>query len=82
MSALVPLYKGKGDVQDCSNYRGIKLLNQTMKVWEKVIDARLRKVTGIGKNQFGFVPERSTTHPVFMLRQMMEKYRSRRKACI
>jgi len=55
------------------------LLSQTMKVWEKVIDARLRRITGIGKNQFGFVPGRSTTHPVFMVRQMMEKYRRRRK---
>ena len=27
VSALVPLYKGKGDVQECSNYRGIKLLS-------------------------------------------------------
>ena len=46
VSGLVPLYKGKGDVQQCSNYRGIKLLSQTMKIWKKVIDASLRKVTG------------------------------------
>ena len=44
------VYKGKGDVQQCSNYRGIKLLNQTMKIWEKVLDARLRKVTGVASN--------------------------------
>ena len=50
-----------------------------MKVWEKVIDARLRKVTGRRKNQSEFVPGRSTTRPVYMLRQMIEKYRRRRK---
>src|SRR5215469_16812339 len=79
VSGLVPLYNGKGDVQQCSNYRGIKLLSQTMKIWEKVIDARLRKVTGVASNQFGFVPGKSTIQLVFMLRQMMEKYRRSRK---
>jgi len=26
-----------------------------MKIWEKVIDARLRKVTGVASNQFDFM---------------------------
>ncbi|MCF6774931.1 hypothetical protein L3H44_11105, partial [Corynebacterium sp. MC-12] len=31
-STMVPLYKNKGDIQNCNNYRGIKLLSHTMKV--------------------------------------------------
>ncbi|XP_070056710.1 uncharacterized protein [Nicotiana tomentosiformis] len=31
-STMVPLYMNKGDIQSCNNYRGIKLLNHTMKV--------------------------------------------------
>ena len=31
-SVLVPIFKNKGDVQSCSNYRGIKLLNPRMKL--------------------------------------------------
>ncbi|KAK3536575.1 hypothetical protein QTP86_013771 [Hemibagrus guttatus] len=34
-SVLVPIFKNKGDVQSCSNYRGIKLMSHTMKLWEK-----------------------------------------------
>ncbi|XP_070013920.1 uncharacterized protein [Nicotiana sylvestris] len=29
---MIPLYKKKGDIQNCNNYRGIKLLSHTMKV--------------------------------------------------
>src|SRR3954467_11577537 len=32
-SILVPIFKNKGDVQSCINYRGIKLMRHTMKLW-------------------------------------------------
>ena len=35
-SILVPTFKNKGDVQSCTNYRGIKLMSHTMKLWERV----------------------------------------------
>ena len=31
-STLVPIFKNKGDVQSCTNYRGIKLMSHTMQV--------------------------------------------------
>jgi hypothetical protein len=37
-SILVPIYKNKGDIQSCTNYRGIKLMSHTMKLWERVIE--------------------------------------------
>ncbi|KAK3516882.1 hypothetical protein QTP70_028199, partial [Hemibagrus guttatus] len=60
-SVLVPIFKNKGDVQSCSNYRGIKLMSHTMKVWERVVKARLRKVVEICEQQYGFMPRKSTT---------------------
>ncbi|GJW91832.1 retrovirus-related pol polyprotein LINE-1 [Tanacetum coccineum] len=40
LSEVIPIYKNKGDAQTCSNYRGIKLLSHTMKLWERVIERR------------------------------------------
>ncbi|KAK3542907.1 hypothetical protein QTP70_006530 [Hemibagrus guttatus] len=74
-SALVPIFKNKGDVQSCSNYRGIKLMSHTMKLWERVVEARLRKVVEICEQQYGFMPRKSTTYAIFALRILMEKYR-------
>ena len=44
-SILVPIYKNKGDIQSYTNYRGIKLTSHTMKLWERVIEQRLREMT-------------------------------------
>ncbi|KAK3548214.1 hypothetical protein QTP70_005159 [Hemibagrus guttatus] len=74
-SVLVPIFKNKGDVQSCSNYRGIKLMSHTMKVWERVVEARLRKVVEICEQQYGFMRRKSTTDAIFALRILMEKYR-------
>ena len=59
-SLIIPIYKGKGDIQECGNYRGIKLISHTMKIWEKIIERRLREETTIGDEQFGFIPGRGT----------------------
>ncbi|KAK3547027.1 hypothetical protein QTP86_008826, partial [Hemibagrus guttatus] len=74
-SVLVPIFKNKGDVQSFSNYRGIKLMSHTMKLWERVVEARLRKVVEICEQQYGFMPRKSTTDAIFALRILMEKYR-------
>ncbi|KAK3522745.1 hypothetical protein QTP86_032028, partial [Hemibagrus guttatus] len=67
--------ENKGDLQSCSNYRGIKLMSHTMKLWERVVEARLKKVVEICEQQYGFMPRNSTTDAIFALRILMEKYR-------
>ncbi|GJT17181.1 retrovirus-related pol polyprotein LINE-1 [Tanacetum coccineum] len=79
LSEVIPIYKNKGDVQACGNYRGIKLLSHTMKLWERVIERRLRRETRVTENQFGFMPGRSTTEAIHLLRSLMEKYRKRQR---
>ena len=79
-SILVPLYKGKGDIKECENYRGIKLMNCTMKLWERIIEARIRKEVTIAEQQFGLLPRRSTTDAIFCLRMLLEKWTEGQKA--
>ena len=67
------------DVQECKNDRGIKLLTQTFKIWEKVVDRRLIECTEIHESQFGFMPGRSTTDAIFILKQTIEKHREGQK---
>ena len=55
-SVLIPIYKNKGDAQCCGNYRGIKLLSHTIKVWDRIIETRLRNRVEISKHQYGFIP--------------------------
>ena len=78
-STIIPIYKKKGDIQQCGSYRGIKLMSHTMKLWERVIDARLRTTSEVAPNPFGFVPGRSTTDAIFALRILMEKHREKQQ---
>ena len=79
-SVLVPLYKSKGEIKQCGNYRGIKLISHTMKLWEMIIEARIRKDVTIAEQQFGFMPGRSTTEAIFCLRILLEKWTEVQKA--
>jgi hypothetical protein len=54
-SILISIFKNEGDIQSCTNYRRIKLMSHIMKLWERVIEYRLRKLTTVSKNQFGFM---------------------------
>ena len=78
-SILLPIFKNKGDVQSCSNYRGIKLTSHSMKLWERVVERRLRSELTFSEQQCGFMPGKSTTDALFALRVLMEKYRDGQK---
>ena len=42
-SVIVPIFKEKGHIQYCANYTGTKTTSHTMKIWERIIDRRLRR---------------------------------------
>ena len=76
---LIPIFKGKGDVRSCGNYKSIKLLEQGMKVIERIFERRLRKVVKLDEMQMGFMPRRGTTDAIFIMRQLLEKYEMARR---
>ena len=42
IACMVPLYKGKGDVHECRNFRGISLLSVVGKVYGRILINRIR----------------------------------------
>ena len=75
MSAnIVCLYKGKGDALERGNYCGLKLTENVMKVMERIVESLIRQLVSTDDSQFGFLPGRSTTDVIFVVRQLQEKY--------
>ena len=52
-SLVGPLFKGKEEATECGNYRTIKLMEHAMKLVERVLEARIRKVVDISEEQYG-----------------------------
>ncbi len=78
-SITIPIYKGKGDALECGKYRGIRLLEHGMKLFEKVLEKRFKKLIKVDDWEFGFSPGRSTTYAIFIMRQMQEKFSGKKK---
>ena len=69
---LIPIFENyRGDMMNCGNYRCIKLMCHSMKLYERVHDDRLRRIVSISDEQFGFVKGKSTTDAMFALRQLL-----------
>lgn len=71
---IVPIYK-KGDRYDCNNYRGITLLCVGMKIYEQILDTKIRKAIEdtLEESQSGFRKGRSTQDHIFTVKQIIEK---------
>ena len=73
-SHIVSVYKGKGDALNRFNYKGLKLIDQVMKVLERVVEGFIRQRVVINDMQCGFMQGRGTTDAIFILRQLQEKH--------
>ena len=73
------MYKRNDDPRVCGSYRAIELLEQLMKVIERVLEKRIRCQVSIDNMQFGFMPGKGTTDAIFIMRQVQEKHQAKKK---
>ena len=79
LSVVVPIFKRKGDAMNCMAYRGVKLLERSMKIVEKVLGRRLRHMVKVDEMQFGFMLCKGTIDAVFILRRLQQEYLDKEK---
>lgn len=74
IALICPIYKKKNP-QNCSNYRGIPLLNATYKVLTYCILDKVEPIAEsvLDDHQGGFRFNRSTTDQMFIIRQIIQK---------
>ena len=74
---VVPIWKGKGDPQECNNYRGVNLLSVPGKVLARILLDRVRQklLTHQRHEQSGFTPKKSTVDRILALRVLTERLR-------
>ena len=69
-SKCITIYKNMGDAQSCTNNSGIKRMNHSMKMWERVIESKMRGEVIISVQQYGFT---------FASKVLAKKYREGQK---
>ena len=77
---VAPIFKGKGDIRNCSCNRAVKFLEYGMKVLERVSEKRLRRLVSVDEMQFGSMPERGTIDAVLILRRLQNEYHAKEKS--
>ncbi len=73
---VVPFYKGKGNREECSNYRCISLLSVPGKIYGRILNKRMMKITdkNVGAEQGGFGKGRGCVDQIFAVKMLVEKY--------
>ena len=51
----------------------------SMKVFDRVLEKRIKCQVSIDNMQFGFMPGKGTTDAIFIMRQVQEKHQSKEK---
>ncbi len=75
-AVIVPLHKGKGNKDECKNYRGISLLSVPGKICGRILTDRLMQVTEkkVSDEQGGFRKGKSCVDLIFAVKMLVEEY--------
>jgi exonuclease III len=71
---LVPIYKGKGQAADISNYRPLSMPTVACRLWSSIMNQRLTAAAKeiLPDTMFGFRPGRRCADPLFVLRHLID----------
>ena len=70
LSYIINCFKGKDDALDRGNFRGLKLIDQVLKIIERIIETLIRSQINIDSMQFGFMRGRGTIDAISILQQL------------
>ncbi len=75
-ATIMLLFKGKGNKEGCKSYRGISLLSVPGKIYGRILNERMMKITEkiVGDNQGGFLKGRGCVDQIFAMKILVEKY--------
>ena len=76
---ILRLYKGKGKKGKCSNERGITLASNAGKVYERIVNERIKKHVVITGSQAGGTPGNATCDHLITLKQTIHETRKKGK---
>ena len=72
-------YKGKIDALECGSNRGLKMLNQVLKIVEHLLENITKCQICIETMQFGFMKGKGTTDAIFIMPELHKKYIGKKK---
>ena len=72
-------FKGKSDDVERGNFRGLKLLDHLMIIFERANEEYIRESVIIDDMQFGFMPGKGTMDAIFISRIMQESFLAKKK---
>ena len=74
VGVIIPIFK-KGDKTQCTNYRGITLLSVACKLYERILEQRIRRIIEpqLDQSQSGFRKGRSIQDHIFTIKQLTER---------
>ncbi|VDO19492.1 unnamed protein product [Heligmosomoides polygyrus] len=78
-STTIPIWKKKVSPADCASYRPIRLLSHTVKIFERIVDGRIREVVQFFTNQCGFASGCGTVDAIQAVRLLLEKHCEKQK---
>ena len=62
-----------------TRYKGIKLFQHAMKIFERVLERQIRTLISLNRMQFEFMPGKGTMDAIFIVSRMGKEYQKKEK---